>query len=147
VRSVEQVFATSSPVEGKWQRALDHRALPSAQGPSVQGRAHRLIGVNIDVTTRKNGEEEIQSLNENLEKLVEERTAQLSAVNRELEAFSCSVAHDLRTPLRGMSRFAQILIEDHREKLNGEGLEYLQKIHANALLMGSSSTRSSISRE
>jgi len=62
--------------------------------------------------------------------------AALKLANRELEAFSYSVAHDLRAPLRGMNGFAQILLEDYREKLDADGLEALQEIHTNALRMG-----------
>lgn len=60
----------------------------------------------------------------------------LKLANRELEAFSYSVAHDLRAPLRGMSGFAQILLEDYADRLDAAGVDALHEIHQNALRMG-----------
>src|SRR5262249_41973090 len=57
--------------------------------------------------------------------------------NRELEAFSYSVAHDLRAPLRGMNGFAKVLLDDYGEKLDTDGKECLNQIHANATRMAS----------
>jgi light-regulated signal transduction histidine kinase (bacteriophytochrome) len=100
------------------------------------GRLHRLIGVNLDITARRQAEDEIRSLNEELERRVRERTVQLDAANRELEAFSYSVAHDLRAPLRAMCGFARIVLDDYQDKLDGEGIGYLRRIQGNAMLMG-----------
>jgi len=70
-----------------------------------------------------------------LEQRVLERTAELEATNRELEAFSYSVAHDLRAPLRGMSGFAQLLCDAYGGKLDPEASDWLKRILANARQM------------
>lgn len=92
-------------------------------------------GVANDVTERKSQEEKIRQLNENLEYKVVERTAELNVVNKELEAFSYSVSHDLRAPLRGIDGFSLALIEDYKDKLNDEGKYFLQRIRAGSQQM------------
>jgi len=80
--------------------------------------------------------ERLQEMNDNLERTVQARTAQLQSANRDLEAFSYSVAHDLRGPLQSMNIFAQILLEEHGQKLDPDGLRRLEQIRGGVLLMG-----------
>lgn len=79
---------------------------------------------------------ELQEAHNNLELRVQERTAQLNAVNGELEAFSYSVSHDLRAPLRHMSAFSQLLNEEHGEKLDPDARHYVERIQEGAKRMG-----------
>ena len=91
------------------------------------------IGLEID---RKRADEELKLYRENLEKLVKIRTSELEAVNQELEAFSFSVSHDLRAPLRSIDGFSQALIEDYQDKLDNTGLDYLTRVRRASQHMG-----------
>jgi PAS domain S-box-containing protein len=103
-------------------------------GPT--GSVLGLIGISRDITDRRRIEEEVRRLNTDLERRVAERTAQLEAANRELEAFSYSVSHDLRSPLRTLDGFSQAVLEDYGEQLPEEGLRYLRTIREGAQRMG-----------
>ena len=95
-----------------------------------------LVGMGIDVTERQQAEAEVRRLNAELERRVIERTAQLEAANKELEAFSYSVSHDLRAPLRAVSGFATMVIEDYGALLPEEGQRYLERIRKGGKRMG-----------
>ena len=100
------------------------------------GNLARYVGATLDITDRKQAEENIRILNEDLEKRVNERTAQLEAANKELEAFSYSVSHDLRSPLRHINGFAEILSKQHFENLPEDAREHLNTITIAAKKMG-----------
>lgn len=102
----------------------------------VAGNPLRVVGVNYDVTSRKLAEIEIRSLNQDLERRVAVRTAELEATNRELEAFSYSVSHDLRAPLRAVDGFSLALAEDAGPVLDPISRSHLDRIRAAARRMG-----------
>jgi PAS domain S-box-containing protein len=85
---------------------------------------------------RRTAEEKVHQLNTELEQRVTERTSQLEAANKELEAFSYSVSHDLRAPLRGMDGYVRMLKEDFAERLDAEGNRLLDVVSSEAKRMG-----------
>jgi len=93
-------------------------------------------GVIVDVTAQKQAEQAIQHMNEQLERRVVERTAQLSAANRELESFAYSVSHDLRAPLRSIDGFSRILHEEFGSQLDSTASDYLARVRNAAVRMG-----------
>ena len=95
-----------------------------------------LVSVQEDITDRKNAEFQIKKLNEELEVRVIQRTELLEAANKELEAFSYSVSHDLRAPLRSVHGFTKILLEDYEASLDEEGKRICGIISTSATQMG-----------
>jgi len=110
------------------------------EGPSMDAstaEVSELVRSFRELTSRrKKAEEELNCLNERLEHLVSERTAQLQATNRELDAFAYSVSHDLRAPLRGIEGFSLALLEDYGDKLDESGMDYLGRIRQGCVRMG-----------
>jgi PAS domain S-box-containing protein len=105
----------------------------------VKNETGAIIGYQsavLDVTEKKKAEEEIKKLNESLEQRVIQRTMQLEEAVKELEAFSYSVSHDLRAPLRHISGFVDLLNEQYDDTLPEKGRYYLKNISESALQMG-----------
>jgi PAS domain S-box-containing protein len=134
-----------------------HKWVRTTGEPVVEnGKVVRVRGMMQDVTERRGVEEEVRQLNVDLERRVELRTAEVTAANKELEAFSYAVSHDLRAPLRAMTGFAQALEEDYGDSLDAEAKGYIDHIAAggrrmsaliDGLLLLSRSTRGDLLRE
>ncbi len=103
---------------------------------NADGSVQQVVCTFINITGSKNAEAQIKKLNEDLELKVLERTEQLEAANKELESLSYSASHDLRTPLRALDGFANILLEDYSQVLDSEGKRMLRIIIDNANKMG-----------
>jgi PAS domain S-box-containing protein len=100
------------------------------------GLVMQWFGTNTDVEAMKQAEEKIHQLNTELEQRVAERTADLEAANEELEAFSYSVSHDLRAPLRAVNGFAGLVIEEFGPQLPADAQRYLDRIRNGSKQMG-----------
>jgi PAS domain S-box-containing protein len=131
--------------DGTWvgETALlgtDGREIPVSQmivaHKATDGSLEYLSTIIRDISTLKVVEAEVRQLNAELEERVIQRTAQLQAANKALEAFSYSVSHDLRAPLRAIVGFSRMLQEDYGEQLDSEGNRYLKIVRENAKRMG-----------
>jgi signal transduction histidine kinase len=128
---VEYRFEHNSDGAYRWHLG---RAKPVRDG---QGQIVKWYGTCTDIEKHKRTEEalqenqeQIRQLNAELEQRVIERTMELAAANKELESFSYSVSHDLRSPLRSIDGFSQALLEDYNDKLDAQAQNYLQRVRA-----------------
>jgi len=121
-------------------RARDGReTVVSYNATTFYDRDRKLQGVFAaarDITERKEGEEALLALNNDLENRVHQRTAELEVANKELEAFAYSVSHDLRAPLRAIDGFSRKVVVGYGDKLDDEGRRQLQVVRDNAQRMG-----------
>jgi PAS domain S-box-containing protein len=149
-RSLDDFFLEPSALEWVFERLLERETVDNLEAQirckdgsikevmlSVNGfwQGNRFIHSSCftrEITDRKRVEAQIRKLNEELEQRVRTRTLALEQTTCELEAFSYTIAHDLRSPLRAMEGFAQALLEDYDGKLDDQGIDYLQRIVAAA---------------
>jgi PAS domain S-box-containing protein len=129
--------------DGEWSGELTHRlggreiVVESRMTLVAEADGRKtVLKTNRDVTEEKRGQEEIRRLNRELEQRVKDRTAQLEATNKELEAFAYSVSHDLRAPLRGIDGWSLALLEDYGPLLDQNAHQYLERVRAETQRMG-----------
>ena len=120
-------YEITRPSDGRHRWLLDVSETPK----TAKGLFTTRIGTIWDITERRIAEGKIRALNADLEKRVEKRTAELLQANKELEAFSYSVSHDLRAPLRAIDGFAQILEDESGYLRNDTGKQMLATIRSN----------------
>lgn len=114
----------------RWFRgSVESRALPE------RGYYH-YSGTLLDITQLRQAQTNLERINAKLEQRVAERTAQLSVANRELEAFSYTVSHDLKAPLRGIDGYSQLLEEEYGARLDEEGRQFIRRIRRGVQQMG-----------
>jgi light-regulated signal transduction histidine kinase (bacteriophytochrome) len=109
---------------------------PPRTEDSLRASEEQLRLAHLELSESRRREQELRESNENLERVLRERTTQLVIANRELEAFTYSVAHDLRAPLRGMNGFSKILLDEHSATLTEDARDCLRRIQGNAVVMG-----------
>jgi PAS domain S-box-containing protein len=126
------VFRTN-PLHGpvRWMRRTARRIDREAEGLKP-----RYIGTLLDITESVLAEEKLRQINQELEQRVTERTAQLSQANQELEAFSYTVSHDLKAPLRGIDGYSQLLVDEYGSQLDEEGRQFVHRIRQGVQQMG-----------
>jgi PAS domain S-box-containing protein len=118
--------------DGRWITVWDRATVES----DASGSPTRVVGVTVDITERRLAASEVRRANAELEERVAERTAELVQANRELEAFTYSVSHDLRAPLRHVAGFAELLRQRSGDSLDGESRRYLDVVLDSSARMG-----------
>ncbi len=130
IYEIEYRFKRASDGQYRWHLG---RAMPQRD---AEGRILKWFGTCTDIDDQKRAQAEIQQLNETLERRVADRTAQLQEANQELEAFSYSVSHDLRAPLRHINGFVELLLKRAASNLDETSLRYLKTIAETAIVAG-----------
>jgi len=147
----EVVHGAAEPIAGcplmrmwrTWQREsiefpIGERIFEITVDPIVDdtGKPTGAVHAMRDITRRRTDEKRLQTYTERLEAMVAERTAGLETALAEMESFSYSVSHDLRSPLRGIDGWSLALLEDYGDRLDAQGRRYLDRVRTQAQHMG-----------
>jgi PAS domain S-box-containing protein len=145
---VRQAISSSLREDGPRDVASEYRALGASDEyhfyRTVSHTEHdqergllRLIGATLDITEIRSAEQEIRQLNADLEDRVRARTEELERAVAELEAFSYSVSHDLRSPLRAMAGYSDMIAEDPDSNVSPTAVGFLERIRTSSITMAS----------
>ncbi len=136
--AIAQTIFQNVPVETEFRAIgpFEEMTTFNVKFAKIPGEEQHIVLVAKDITERKKTELEIHRLHSELEERVIERTRQLAESNKELEAFSYSVSHDLRAPLRAVNGYTNILLEDYLPNLDSEGQRICNVISNEATRMG-----------
>jgi len=128
-RLLDASGAPAEPVVWEFRNTVTERWY-ECRDQAIRWTDGRLVRMEIatDITERKRAEAEILSLNAELEQRVRQRTAQIEAVNKDLEAFSYTVSHDLRTPLVWIGGYSRLILKRYADRLDERPLQYLREI-------------------
>jgi signal transduction histidine kinase len=140
IKARDRIYGALSFVFTESGRTYSAEDLPLAEGLALRAgvavdNALLYQAAQQEIAERKRAEEEVQRLNLELEDRVRRRTAALQETNEQLEAFTYTVAHDLRAPLRAMQGFSQALLEDYSAQLGASGQDYASRVIAAAQRM------------
>ncbi len=113
-----------------------HMMFMLVPGAGEPGGERGFYGIFFDVSREERARLQIEQLNRQLDQRVREKTADLTAANRELESFAYSISHDLRAPLRGIDGFSLMALEEYGDKLGEQGRGYLERVRAATQRMG-----------
>ena len=139
ISAIQELLVRDGEWSGELTHAIDGREIVvESRMTLVTGPDGRktVLKVNRDITEEKRAQQEIRKLNRELEQRVKDRTAQLQATNKELEAFAYAVSHDLRAPLRGIDGWSMALLEDYGPRLDQNAQQYLERVRAETQRMG-----------
>lgn len=129
---IEDAFTSGE--SGLVEEQIGERLFSLAIVPVTDAGYANLYG--RDITERKKAERQLRQYRGELEQMVDRRTKELTAVNKELEAFAYSVSHDLRAPLRGIDGFSKAFLEDYGDQVDEKGKDYLNRVRAASQRMG-----------